>query len=82
MNAAHLRGRGFGACKEFPKNIDFYGEKVEFTFNKKTYFQTYLGGIVSIFALVLMIMFLVVSTIKLLGQQDPFFSSTTEVQTE
>ena len=68
MNAAHLRGRDMGGCKEFPKNIDFYGEKVEFTFNKKTYFQTYLGGIVSIFAFVLMMILLCVSTIKLLGQ--------------
>lgn len=34
MNAAHCRGRSSGTCNEFPKNIDFYGEKVDFTFNK------------------------------------------------
>ena len=71
-----------GNCKDFPKNIDFYGEKVEFTFKNKTYFQTYLGGIVSIFAFILMMTFLIVSTIKLLGHLDPYFSSTNLAQSE
>ena len=64
------------SCKDFPKNIDFYGEKVEFTFENKTHFQTHLGGIVSIVAFVLMMTFLGVSTIRLLGQLDPYFAST------
>ena len=52
---------------------------MNFTFEGKTYFQTYLGGCASIFAFVLMLTFLGVSTGKLVGHLDPFFSSSIEV---
>ena len=76
MQAARLKGRSTGSCREFPKNIDIYGEQVNFTFEGRTYFQTYLGGCASIFAFVLMLTFLGVSTLRLLGRLDPFFSSS------
>ena len=69
-----------GACKNFPKNLDIYGENVALTFEKKPVFQTYLGGFVSIFSMILILLFTTISATKLFGHLEPFFSSTTKVK--
>ena len=69
-----------GTFKNFPKNLDMYGENVALTFEKKPVFQTYLGGFVSIFSIILMLIFTTISATRLFGHLDPFFSSTTKVK--
>ena len=63
-------------CSNF-KSIDFFGERVEFTFKKSPVFQTNLGASISILCFILMMMFLTLRTMKLIDDKEPFFSSTT-----
>ena len=70
-----------GACSTL-RSLDIFGERIDLTFEKKSYFQTNLGAAVSIFCLALMAGFLVVRTAKLASDEEPFFSSISLKQTE
>ena len=64
------------------RSLDFFGERIDLTFQKKPYFQTNLGAIVSIICFALMAGFFAVRTGKLASDSEPFFSSTSQRQTE
>ena len=58
------------------KALDFFGERIDLTFQKKPYFQTNLGAFVSLICMCLIAGFLAVRTTKLASDSEPFFSST------
>ena len=64
-------------CGSNFKSIDFFGERVEFTFKKSPVFQTNLGASISVLCIILMMMFVTLRTMKLIDDKEPFFSSTT-----
>ena len=56
-----------------------FGSQVSFTFQKDKTYTTKLGSVMSLLSIALMLAFLYNRTIKLLNQEDPFFSETTLV---
>ena len=63
MQVKKLTGAGtsVGSCESI-KSFDLFGERVEFTFQTKHYFNTYVGACVSIFCIALMTAFFVLRT--------------------
>ena len=57
--------------------MDIFGERVEFTFRKKTKFKTWIGASISCIMCSFFFTFLVLRTVKLVTSDDPFFSLTT-----
>ena len=58
------------------KSLDLFGEKVQFTFQGRKNFNTWIGSSISCLMITFFISFLVSRTIKLAGRGDPFFSMT------
>ena len=73
---AHFLGAGIPRKCVNIKSLDFFGERVQFTFQKSPYFQTNIGAAFSIVCMILMFSFLTIRTMKLAQGIDPFFSST------
>ena len=65
------------SCKIL-KNVDLFGEYINFQFKQDMTYNTTLGGIVSTMVLAVMISFVVMRTGKLISREDPFFSMTTQ----
>ena len=70
------------SCEEGFKSLDFFGKKVEFTFQKKPAFQTHLGATVSIFCFLLMLAFFLVRTAKLVTEEEPLVMKSTLAQSD
>ena len=77
---AHFLGAGIPRKCVNIKSLDFFGERVQFTFQKSPYFQTNIGAVFSIVCMILMFSFLTIRTMKLAHGIDPFFSSTSLTQ--
>ena len=60
--------------------MDFFGERIDLTFEKKAFYKTNFGAIVSIFCFTLMAGFFATRTAKLAADSEPFFSSTSQTQ--
>ena len=82
MHARNLASRSSRGCSDGFKSIDFFGERVEFTFKKKPYFQTNLGAVLSLICGIIILIFIFARTVKLMNDRAPFFSSTELVHTE
>ena len=81
MYVSYMQGQRV-SCGEGLKSLDFFGKKVEFTFQKKPAFQTHLGAIVSIFCFLLMLAFFLVRTSKLVTEEEPLVSMATLAQSD
>ena len=62
---------------EFLKSIDMYGPTPTFTFKGRETFQTWVGTISTILAMLLFLSFSLVRTVKLISGDDPFLSMIT-----
>ena len=63
-------------CKKV-KNIDIYMEEVALTFQKKKQFATWVGTFFTFITFGLFTGFTIMSTMKLVGRDDPFLSTST-----
>ena len=53
-----------------------FGKEIDFTFKKQKYFRTYCGAVVSVFCFMLILLFVVLRSQKLISKEDPFFAMT------
>ena len=56
--------------------FDIYGVAISLKFNRQSRFPTAFGAFLTIVSAILMIIFVVNRTMKLISKDDPFFSST------
>lgn len=61
-------------------NLDIFGSEVKFTFENDSKHRTWPGIIVSIICFAAMTSFTLVRTLKLLSNDDPFFSTVTKAR--